>query len=247
MDNKVLAVVKNKEITEQNINELIVRMPDQQRMYYDTEQGRARLLEELVSVEVFYNYALELKLDESPAFLEQLEGAKRQMLFPIAADEVTKDVEIADQDVADFYKNNRELFKKPELATASHILVDSEEKAQEIKAEIEAGLSFADAAAKYSTCPSNQRGGDLGQFQKGQMVPEFEEVAFTLPINKLSDPVKTQFGYHLIKVTDFQPEMIQDFDEVQVAIKEKMLQDRRQYKFLEKVDELKKLYNVEYK
>lgn len=247
MDNKVLAVVKNKEITELQINELIARMPDQQKMYYSTEQGRQRLLEELIGVEVFYNYALELKLDESPAFLEQLESAKRQMLFPLVAEEATKNIGISDEEVSDFYKNNRELFKKPELSTASHILVDSEEKATEVKAEIENGLSFEAAATKYSTCPSNQRGGELGQFQRGQMVPEFEEAAFTLPINKLSEPVKTQFGYHLIKVTDFQPEMLQDFEEVKVSIQEKMLQDRRQYAFLEKVDELKKVYNVEYK
>ena len=85
---------------------------------------------------------------------------------------------------------------------ASHILVATEAEATNLKNEIEAGnISFADAAAKYSKCPSGQRGGDLGVFGRGQMVKPFEEAAFSLPLNVVSDPVQTQFGYHLIQVT----------------------------------------------
>ena len=85
---------------------------------------------------------------------------------------------------------------------ASHLLVDTEEQALSLKADIEAGkISFADAAAKYSKCPSGQRGGDLGVFGRGQMVKPFEDAAFSLPLNQLSEPIQTQFGYHLIVVT----------------------------------------------
>ncbi len=85
---------------------------------------------------------------------------------------------------------------------ASHILVNSQDQALRLKKEIEAGnITFEDAAKKYSTCPSGANGGDLGYFGRGQMVKEFETSAFSLPVNKVSDPVKTQFGYHLIKVT----------------------------------------------
>jgi peptidyl-prolyl cis-trans isomerase C len=85
---------------------------------------------------------------------------------------------------------------------ASHILVPTKEKAIAIKEEVLAGMSFEDAAETYSQCPSGKNGGDLGFFQKGQMVPEFEKVAFTLPIGEVSEPVQTQFGWHLILVTD---------------------------------------------
>lgn len=85
---------------------------------------------------------------------------------------------------------------------ASHILVDTKEQALKIRQEICNGLSFEDAAAKYSKCPSKQNGGDLGYFGKGDMVVEFEKAAFALPIGEVSQPVKTQFGWHLIKVTD---------------------------------------------
>ena len=86
---------------------------------------------------------------------------------------------------------------------ASHILVDSEREALNIKREIESGkTSFAEAARKHSKCPSGRNGGDLGFFGRGQMVPEFERAAFTLPVGQVSMPVQTQFGYHLIVVTD---------------------------------------------
>jgi parvulin-like peptidyl-prolyl isomerase len=85
---------------------------------------------------------------------------------------------------------------------ASHILVDEEEKANSLKEEIDGGADFAKVAKKNSKCPSGESGGDLGFFSKGVMVKEFEEAAFSLEVGQLSEPVKTQFGYHLILVTD---------------------------------------------
>lgn len=87
-------------------------------------------------------------------------------------------------------------------ASARHILVESEAKCLEIKAEIEAGADFATAAKKYSSCPSRMQGGDLGSFRPGQMVREFDEVVFSGELNKVLGPVKTQFGHHLIEITN---------------------------------------------
>lgn len=84
---------------------------------------------------------------------------------------------------------------------ARHILVDSENQAWALKSRITEGESFEVLAQKYSQCPSKEKGGDLGYFNRGQMVPEFEKVAFETPIGEVSDPVKTRFGWHLIKVT----------------------------------------------
>jgi parvulin-like peptidyl-prolyl isomerase len=85
---------------------------------------------------------------------------------------------------------------------ASHILVEEESKANELKKEIDGGYDFANVAKKHSKCPSGESGGDLGFFGKGMMVKEFEEAAFSLEIGQVSEPVKTQFGYHLILVTE---------------------------------------------
>ncbi|MBL1321818.1 MAG: peptidylprolyl isomerase [Methylophaga sp.] len=87
------------------------------------------------------------------------------------------------------------------VATARHILVDNEEVCLELKKEIEEGADFADVAKKNSSCPSAASGGDLGEFSPGMMVPEFDAVVFSAPINTVQGPVKTQFGYHLLEVT----------------------------------------------
>ena len=85
---------------------------------------------------------------------------------------------------------------------ASHILVKTANEAKEIKKEIDNGGDFEYYARLYSLCPTGQNGGDLGYFGRGQMVPEFERKAFSLPVGQVSDPVFSPFGWHLIKVTD---------------------------------------------
>ncbi len=87
-------------------------------------------------------------------------------------------------------------------ARASHILVDSEDACNNLKTQIDDGASFADMAKEHSKCPSGQSGGDLGQFGRGQMVPEFDEIVFSGEVGKTLGPVKTQFGYHLIMIAN---------------------------------------------
>ena len=84
---------------------------------------------------------------------------------------------------------------------ASHILVEKQSQALKVLEELKTGGDFKELARKYSTCPSGKRGGDLGQFGRGQMVREFEQAAFALKPGQVSEPVKTQFGYHVIKRT----------------------------------------------
>jgi peptidyl-prolyl cis-trans isomerase C len=85
-----------------------------------------------------------------------------------------------------------------EKVKAKHILVEKEFEAQDILKKIGEGVTFEELAQKFSKCPSGQRGGDLGEFGRGRMVPDFETAAFALDVNKVSAPVQTRFGYHLI-------------------------------------------------
>lgn len=87
------------------------------------------------------------------------------------------------------------------IATARHILVDTEDLCEQLKQQIVGGSDFAELAREHSNCPSGQRGGELGRFGRGQMVQEFDAVVFSAPVNEVQGPVKTQFGYHLIEVT----------------------------------------------
>ena len=90
----------------------------------------------------------------------------------------------------------------PIFVKASHLLVKTEEEALKLKEQIKDGKDFAKAAKEVSLCPSGQNGGDLGYFTKGQMVKEFEDAAFSMEVGEVSNPIKTQFGYHLIYLTD---------------------------------------------
>ncbi len=82
---------------------------------------------------------------------------------------------------------------------ARHILVKEEFEVKDLEKKLKEGISFEDLAREFSTCPSNEEGGDLGEFGRGAMVPSFEEAAFGLQVGETSAPVRTQFGYHLIK------------------------------------------------
>jgi len=86
-------------------------------------------------------------------------------------------------------------------AAARHILVETQQKCEDLKKQIEAGADFADVAKQHSKCPSGQQGGELGTFTPGQMVPEFDKVVFSAEVGKVHGPVQTEFGYHLIKIT----------------------------------------------
>ncbi len=90
-------------------------------------------------------------------------------------------------------------------ASARHILVSTEAACLELKTQIEAGAEFADVAKQHSQCPSKSRGGDLGTFRQGQMVPEFDKAVFTGKVGEVQGPIKTQFGYHLLVVTSLTP------------------------------------------
>ena len=124
----------------------------------------------------------------------------------------------AAEEISAFYQQNIDSFKVPESVSASHILIafdeeDTDETKAEKKAKIEAlktqvdsGASFEELASANSDCPSSQRGGDLGSFGRGQMVPEFEQAAFNMETGAVSSAVETQYGYHLIKVTGHEDE-----------------------------------------
>lgn len=245
MENKVLAIVNGVEITERELEATIARFPRERQGYLVTEKGRNQLLEEIISFELVYNYAKDSGMEKDKQYIEQLERAKKEILTQTAISKVVAEAKVSDKEVEDFYSANSEMFKEPEMVSAKHILVETKEKAEEILNKINEGMSFEDAAKEFSSCPSNAQGGSLGKFSRGQMVPEFEESAFSLEIGQLSNPVKTQFGYHLIKVEEKVESSAQPFDQVKDTIKNNLLQERQSFKYSQLNNDLRKKYNVE--
>ena len=159
---------------------------------------------------------------------------------------VLSEVTITENDAEKYYNDNKDMFKEQPTVSAKHILVDSEEKAKEIKEEIDTNkISFEEAAKKYSSCPSKDQGGNLGVFGKGMMVPEFEEAAFNSELNVVSEPVKTQFGYHLIVVDAKNDSKVKEYDEVKDAILKQLNQQAQIKKYNEVLRELESKHKVE--
>ena len=151
------------------------------------------------------------------------------------------DIKVTDEELKKYYNEY-----KPKVR-ASHILVDDEKTAKEIKAKLEKGEDFAKLAKQYSKdTGSAQNGGDLGWFGPGKMVEEFEKAAYTLNVGEISNPVKTQFGYHIIKVTD--KEKKKSFDEMREEIEYEVKKSKLDTsKVQSKLDELMKEANVDIK
>lgn len=201
MENKVLAVAAGYEITEKDLNAIISRYPQEQRGALQSEEKKKQLVEQLISFELMNKFGKEIQLDKTQEYKDAMENISKEVITSMAINKVLSDVTITDEEVKKYYEDNKEAFGQPATVSARHILVETEEEANKAREEILSGkISFGDAAMKYSTCPSNQQGGNLGEFSKGMMVPEFEEAAFTSEIGKVTEPVKTQFGYHLVLV-----------------------------------------------
>ena len=143
----------------------------------------------------------------------------------------------------EFYNAHPDSFKKPETVSAKHILVAEEEECMKVLEAIQNGeKTFEDSAKECSTCPSGQEGGDLGEFGRGQMVKEFEDAAFAAEVGAIVGPVKTQFGYHLIKVEEKNEPIVMAYEEVKEQIKKSLLQQKQQQAYTAKIAELKEKY-----
>ncbi|WP_430883726.1 peptidylprolyl isomerase [Fusibacter sp. JL216-2] len=246
MENKVLAVVNGREITEMDVQKTLQGL-GQAAMNYQGPEGQKKLVDELVNQELFFAEAMASEMDKNEQFIAEMKEVRENMLKQFFVRQLLADVNVSEEEVEAYYNENKSEFTKPAQAKASHILVDTEEQAKEIKAEIEGGLSFEEAAGKYSKCPSNAKGGDLGFFGQGQMVPEFETAVFDMEVGQMSAPVQTQFGFHLIKKTDAQEAGQATFGEVRQNIAQQLTVKKQNEAYYGKADALKEKYEVEVK
>lgn len=243
-ENKILATVEGREIREEHVERLLAGLGPQRAAQFNTEEGRKTLLNEVITQELIYLHAKENNMDQDAEYLAEVELMKTELLKQYGLRKMLMDIEVSQEEAFDYYKNHRSEFKSPETIQAKHILVDNAEQANRIYWDLKKGLFFEEAAKKYSSCPSASVGGDLGYFARGQMVPEFEQAAFALELNEISRPVKTQFGYHIIKLTDRKKAGFMDFDEVAGDIKNILIGSKQNKKYIEESKALREKYKV---
>lgn len=237
----ILAKVNGKEIKQSDVITFISQMQGGQQ--FMNPQGIHQIADELINQELMYIDAKENNLDQDKEFKDQLEITKENMLKNYAMHLLFDSIKVSDEEIKEYYENNKEVVKKPKSYKASHILVEDEKSANDILEKIENGLSFSDAADKYSTDKAS-KGGDLGEFPKGAMVKEFEYALDELKEGEISKPVKTQFGYHIIKLDHTHDEYLPELDEIKDRIHDTLLMIKRQEKYLEKTNQIREKVEV---
>ena len=243
---KILATVGGMPITEEEVNDFLAGL-GQRGAAYNTAEGRAMVLQQLIGNKLLLLDAKRNLMEAQPEFKEQLAKVKDQLLTNYAGEKAIAGVTVSDKECEEYYNANLDKFNTGEVVNASHILVDSEEQALEILAKINAGeISFEDAAKEYSSCPSKEAGGNLGEFGRGQMVPEFDSAVFAMQVGEVtSAPVKTQFGHHLIKLIEKKDAEPTPYVEISGEIKNMLLLEKRRKAYDSKINQLKIMYPVD--
>jgi peptidyl-prolyl cis-trans isomerase C len=246
MDNKILANVGGFSITDTDVDNFLMGL-GQRGASYNTPEGRKMILTQLINNKLLLLDAKRNLFEAEPEYRERLNLLKDQLLTSYASEKVIRAVNVTDADTESYYNEHKDELIGEESVSASHILVDTEELALEILAKIEKGeLSFADAAKEYSKCPSKENGGSLGDFERGQMVPEFDTAVFEMQVGEITEtPVKTQFGYHVIKLNSKTEAAAVPLSEIRDRLEQMLLEQKRQKAYESKINQLKIMYPVD--
>ncbi|WP_298273144.1 peptidylprolyl isomerase [Geobacter sp.] len=240
-EGQVVAEVNGDTITTSDFKHELDNLPPYLKPMADTPEGKKELLDTMVVRELILQQAKKDGLDRSPEVAAKLEELKKRVVVEaFLKKKVEEQASVSEAEMKKFYDENKEKFKTGAQVHASHILVKSEKEAQDLLKELKGGASFEELARKHSIDSAAARGGDLGWFSKGSMVPEFEKVVFGLKEGEISGIVKTKFGYHIIKLTGKRPAGIRSFDEVKDQIKAALLPTKQQEVFQKLKDDIKK-------
>ncbi|MBS4205658.1 foldase protein PrsA [Lederbergia citrea] len=256
---ETLASVGGETITKDDLYEVLTEK-------YGTETLNSLIEEKVIAMEVKKEKVAVSKkeIDEELATYIQSYGGEEAfnsalMQSGISEENVKKDIKqylsikklmepkikITDKEMKDYFKEHKASFNQEEQVKASHILVKDESTAKKVAKKLADGDDFATLAKEYSTdTASAEKGGDLGYFSKGKMVKEFEKVAFSLKKGEISDPVKTEHGYHIIKVTDKKAAKEAVYDDHKKEIKEALFKEKVQKEYPTWLEKKKEKYNI---
>lgn len=225
----VLASIGKAKITTDYFNDRISKLP---KRY----QGRVKLhkgafLDELIDDVLLHQKALEHGLDKDEEVRAMAAEAEKKILIArLLKEEVDDKIEITDEDIEEFYRQYQDKYMTPEVMRASHILLLNASDAEEVSEALSNGASFEELARSRSIDPTAQRGGDIGYFPKGQLMPEFDSACSELEVGEVSGVVKTRLGYHIIKLTDRRSPETRPLEQVREDVKARVYTLKRRDK-----------------
>ena len=215
-DNPVLAKVNGSEIRASDVA-LAEEELGQSLAQMDPSTRKENVLAFLIDMKIVAKAAEDKKIENNEDFKKRLAFTRNRLLMDSLLATEGK-AATTDDAMKKVYEEATKQITGEQEVHARHILVETEDEAKAIKAELDKGADFAELAKKKSKDPGASDGGDLGFFTKEQMVPEFSAVAFTLEPGKISDPVKSQFGWHIIKVEEKRSRKAPEFEQVKAQI-----------------------------
>ncbi len=250
----VLAKVGDQEITRGMIENIIATIPEENRVPFLTPDGQKKILDEVVSLTLFAQEAKAKGMDKEPAIKTRLEYAQTEYLArEFFRRQLGKAPEISEDELQAYYKEHLNEFKPPEEIQARHILVGTEAEANKILEQLKAGQDFAELAKKKSIDPAAAKGGKLELMDgkdwlpKGTFEKSFEFSLFKIPKGQIDGPLKSQFGWHILKVDDKRQPDTPAFVQVRNMIKQRLQDERGQKLHNELMEQLKKSFPVTYK
>ena len=207
----------------------------------ETPQGRQEMIETLIMRELILQKASKDGIDKDKEVEDKLRGLKKRVIVDtFLRKKVEADASLSDEELKKIYNQNLDKFKVGEQVRASHILVKSSQEAQAVLEALKKGEKFEELAKSKSLDASAAKGGDLGWFGKGNMVPVFEKAAFGLKEGQTSGIIKSQFGFHVIKLTGKRPAGTRPFEEVKDQIKSSIMPQKQQQVFMKLKEDLRK-------
>jgi len=242
-DGKVLVTINNDKITMTEFNKELDKIPMNMKMMVASESGKKTYLDRLIIKRLLLSEAAKSNIEKDKEFENRLAEIKEQLIIEsLLKKKLTAGANISDEDLQKYYEANKEKFRKDREINTRHILLKSEEEAKQVRDKLQAGEDFSDLAKKYSIDPNAKvTGGEVGFHPKGTLLPEYEAAAFKLAkVGQTSGIVKTQFGYHIIRLEGIKPPQYVPFAEVKDFIKQQLIQEKQKEVLDKYIEDLKK-------
>jgi len=238
----ILASFAGQTITLGEFNQLWEQVPEDYKLQLD----KSTVLDQMISEKLLIQEAKNVGLEEDKDVLEQIKKMTEQILVQALIErEILNKVKVNDEEVLEYYEQNKDSFTEKEQVHLYNILLETEEEAQNVLEQLKAGEDFSKIAIEKSTGPSAAQGGDMGFISKGSAIPEIDEAVFALESGELTNIIKSDYGFHILKVTEKKPESTKTLEEAKDEIMQTLLPEKQKDAFDNLLKELKSKVEIE--